>query len=252
MRFYMTFTKKSDYNKKNGKSSLHEGVLLVNKSKGVTSFSLVRLLRSLTKISKIGHAGTLDPQAEGLMILLIGSKFTKQSAAFINLGKEYEAEIYLGKTTDTYDAEGKVLQQNTTITPSQEQLETTLQQFQGESLQTPPMFSAKKVGGKKLYELARQNIAIERKPALVTLHITLQSYSYPIVKCHIRCSKGTYIRSFAHDLGHALGCGGYLFSLTRTSIGPFSIKDALTEEELVHTPFSHRYIHSHQALNLKE
>lgn len=207
------------------------GILLVNKAKGSTSFSLVRSLRKLTNVQKIGHAGTLDPLATGVMVMLIGKKFTQQADKLLNKDKEYEAKILLGKTTDTYDQEGKVLSASTLI-PTLEELEAVLQTFQGEILQLPPMFSAKKHQGKKLYELARLGKEIERKPCKVHLKIALLSYSYPYIDLHIVCSKGTYIRSLAHDLGQKLGCGGHLSELIRKRVGPFPLSSCVEEKSL--------------------
>lgn len=203
-------------------ASPYEGLLPICKPKGKNSFSLVTLLRHLTHIRTIGHAGTLDPFADGVMILLIGKRFTRLSNRFLNQDKEYLATIHLGITTDTYDIDGQIISENP-LTPTLGQIEEALLKFQGTILQTPPMFSAKKVEGKKLYELARKGITIERESVPVTLHITLISYSYPHLQLKVACSKGTYIRSLAHDLGVELGCGAHLFSLTRSRSGSFTL-----------------------------
>lgn len=209
----------------------NEGLLLVDKPKGKTSFSLISVLRKQTHIQKIGHAGTLDPLATGLMIILIGKSFTRLSEAYIQHEKEYDAQIHLGSTTDTYDAVGKILT-SSSIIPSLQEVETALLQFQGFVQQIPPMFSAKKIKGKKLYELARKGIEIERKPQSVHLKITLIEYTYPCVHLNIVCSKGTYIRSIAQDLGQLLTCGAYLSELRRTRCGEFHVKDSLKGELL--------------------
>ena len=201
-----------------------EGILPVCKPKLKTSFSLVSALRKLTKITTIGHAGTLDPFADGVMIMLIGKKYTRQSNLFLHQDKEYIATAHLGITTDTYDIEGKITEQNPLI-PTLAQIEDTLLKFQGTILQTPPMFSAKKVGGKKLYELARKGQTIERKPVPVTIHITLIEYVYPHLTLKVQCSKGTYLRSLAYDVGLELGCGAHLSSLTRTRSGNITLKE---------------------------
>jgi tRNA pseudouridine55 synthase len=200
----------------------HQGILPISKPKGKTSFSLVSMLRKLTQIRKIGHAGTLDPFAEGVMILLIGKRYTQMSNRFLNQDKEYIANAHLGITTDSYDIEGEITAQSSLV-PSLEQIENTLLQFQGTILQTPPMFSAKKVGGKKLYELARKGITIERQRVPVTLRIELLDYTYPHLKLKVQCSKGTYLRSLAFDIGQELGCGAHLSSLTRTQSGSFTL-----------------------------
>ncbi|MBS0621307.1 MAG: tRNA pseudouridine(55) synthase TruB [Verrucomicrobia bacterium] len=202
----------------------HEGILPINKPVGKTSFSLVGLLRRLTGIRTIGHAGTLDPFADGVMILLIGKRFTTQSHRFLNQDKEYIATVRLGIITDTYDTEGQIISESPLV-PTLSEIESALLAFQGTILQTPPMFSAKKVDGKKLYELARKGVTIERAAVPVTLRIELISYTYPELVIKVACSKGTYIRSLAFDLGNHLGCGAHLSSLTRTRSGHFSLSD---------------------------
>jgi len=213
---------------------MNEGVLLVNKPRGKTSFSLVYALRRLSQIKKIGHAGTLDPFATGVMILLIGKKFTRLSDHFLHHDKEYVAKVHLGVETDTYDCEGRILLE-TSLIPSLEEIQRTLQNFQGKILQTPPMFSAKKVQGKKLYELARKGLEIPRVAAPIELETQLISYTYPYLELKIRCSKGTYIRSIAHDLGKELGTGAHLSELVRTRSGPYHLDQCL-DGTLLNTP----------------
>lgn len=210
---------------------LPEGILLVDKATGKTSFSLVNILRRRLSVRKIGHAGTLDPLATGLMVMLIGSRFTKISESLLTNDKEYEAEIFLGSSTDTYDSEGKILFQSEII-PTREEIETALHTFQGIIQQVPPMFSAKKVNGKKLYELARQGKTIERKAVSVEVKTTLLSYHYPLVSLNVSCSKGTYIRSIAHELGVLLGSGAHLSNLRRTRSGQFHVQDSIPESYL--------------------
>lgn len=212
----------------------NNGILLLNKEKGITSFGLIKILRRLTGIKKIGHAGTLDPFATGLMILLIGKEFTTQSDLFLNLDKEYAATLFLGKSTDTHDEEGSELNTSDKI-PTLEEINEHLSSFQGEMMQTPPMYSAKKVNGQKLYKLARKGITIERKPVPITLSTTLVSYEYPYLKLHVKCSKGTYIRSIAHELGEKLGSHAYLFALERTRVGPFDLNSAISQKDLTET-----------------
>lgn len=211
--------------------TLVEGILLVNKSKGRTAFSLVAQLRKVTRIQKIGHAGTLDPFATGLMVLLIGKNYTRKSDLFLNHDKEYVTTVKLGTTTDTFDCEGVVQSQSDYI-PTLEEVENALQHFQGKVLQTPPMFSAKKKEGKKLYELARKGITIEREPVEVTLNTQLLSYEYPYLKLHVQCSKGTYVRAIGYDLGQMLGCGAHLQELIRLRSGPFHLEDAIDGDQL--------------------
>jgi tRNA pseudouridine55 synthase len=203
---------------------LNEGILLINKPRGKTSFSLVATLRRLLDVQKIGHAGTLDPFATGVMVLLVGRQYTQLSDQFLMHDKEYIAQLHLGIVTDTYDCEGKILQESTLI-PSLQEIETVVEGFQGEILQVPPMFSAKKKEGKKLYELARQGKTIEREAVPVCLQIEIQHYLYPYLELKVACSKGTYIRSLGHDIGAALGCGAYVSQLERVRSGSFHIED---------------------------
>lgn len=211
---------------------MKEGILPVCKPKSQTAFSLVSILRRITQIRTIGHAGTLDPFAEGVMILLIGKRYTTLSNQFLHQDKEYRAQVCLGVTTDSYDTEGQVIAQSTYI-PTHLEVENALLKFQGTILQTPPMFSAKKIGGKKLYELARKGITIERAAVPVTLHIELIAYNYPYLDLHVHCSKGTYIRSLAYDIGNELTCGAHLSALTRTRSGTISLQECCDGRQLL-------------------
>lgn len=220
-----------------------EGILPVCKPKGSSSFSLVSILRKATGVRTIGHAGTLDPFATGVMILLIGKPFTRKSDQFLGQDKEYIAQVHLGIETDTYDSEGQIVAKNDRI-PSLSEIETALLSFQGTILQIPPMFSAKKIGGKKLYELARKGVVIERAAASVTLHTSILSYTYPHLELHVRCSKGTYIRSLAHDLGALLGTYAHLSELSRTKSGAFSLADCCDGKRLLDPEYSwQNYLH---------
>jgi tRNA pseudouridine55 synthase len=196
----------------------------------------VGILRKLTHIRTIGHAGTLDPFADGVMVLLIGKRFTRLSNQFLHQDKEYLATVHLGIVTDTYDIEGQITAQSPLI-PSLFEIEEALLKFQGTILQTPPMFSAKKVEGKKLYELARKGITIERQAVPVTLRIERIDYSYPSLSLKVQCSKGTYLRSLAYDLGVELGCGAHLSALTRTRSGTFTLKDCCDGARLFETSY---------------
>jgi tRNA pseudouridine55 synthase len=211
-------------------TSKPEGILLVDKPVGITSFGLVARLRKLLNVQKIGHAGTLDPFATGVMVMLVGRNYTKLSDTFLCQDKEYRAVLKLGEATDSYDCEGQITA-SSDIIPSHEALLQTLEKFQGTIQQTPPMFSAKKVGGKKLYELARKGQEIERQSVQVSVAIKLISYDYPFVTFDVACSKGTYIRSLAHDIGSTLGCGGHLTQLRRTRSGAFQIDNCLNLEK---------------------
>jgi tRNA pseudouridine55 synthase len=160
------------------------------------------------------------------MVMLVGRHFTRLSDQFLLKDKEYVAEVFLGKTTDTYDCEGEVVARSDLV-PSLEDIQRALESFQGEILQIPPMFSAKKIQGKKLYELARSGKEIERAPVKVVVDTHFISYHYPYLHLRVRCSKGTYIRSIAYDLGVKLGCGAHLSNLVRTRSGTFNLENCL-------------------------
>jgi len=214
----------------------NSGILLVNKEAGSTSFHLVSLLRKLTRIQKIGHAGTLDPFATGVMVMLIGQEYTRKSNEFLLCDKQYRAIVHLGVSTDTYDIDGQETARSEVV-PTLTQVENALRAFQGEILQTPPMFSAKKIQGQKLYDLARQGISVERQPVKVKLSIQLICYAYPELEILIDCSKGTYIRSLAHDLGNLLGTGAHLSLLTRTKSGAFTLEKCVPQSQLHNASF---------------
>ena len=216
------------------------GILLVNKPKGKTSFNLVAMLRRIYGVKTIGHAGTLDPFATGVMVLLVGKNYTKMSDQFLGQDKEYEAIIRLGIVTDTYDCEGQTLKTSEKI-PNLEEIQTVVEKFQGKILQTPPMYSAKKVNGKKLYELARNGITIEREAREVSVKLDIISYDYPFLKVHVACSKGTYVRTLAYDIGENLGCGAHLSDLIRTRSGSFHLKDCLDGALLQNPPIDHNF-----------
>jgi len=207
-------------------TELKEGILLLNKPEGRTSFSLIRSLRKLTGIKKIGHAGTLDPFATGVMIMLIGREYTRLSDKLLFQDKEYLANVSFGVSTDTYDCDGKVVARSKKI-PLPTEIQEVVAKLQGEIEQIPPMYSAKKVRGKKLYEIARKGETIERTPAKVKLTTEILSYTYPNLYLRIACSKGTYIRSIAHEMGQLLGCGAHLSKLNRTRSGNFCLDNCL-------------------------
>lgn len=226
-------------------TELKEGILLINKPEGRTSFSLIRSLRRLTGIKKIGHAGTLDPFATGVMVVLIGREYTRLSDKLLFQDKEYLGCVSLGVSTDTYDCDGKVVARSKKI-PTLAEIQEAIKKFQGEIEQVPPMYSAKKVQGKKLYELARKGTTIERMPAKVKLTTEILSYEYPNLNLRICCSKGTYIRSIADELGHILGCGAHLLKLNRTRSGTFCLENCidgnlLDQPEFDITPFLFSY-----------
>jgi len=209
------------------------GFILIKKPSGITSHDVVDKLREITKIKKIGHAGTLDPFAKGLLILGIGRQFTKKLSNFQKEDKEYIATLRLGAESDTFDREGKIVERKVEKIPEIKEIEKVLKSFLGEILQVPPIFSAKKIKGKKLYELARKGIKIEPKPQKVKIYeISILEYKFPHLKIKVKCSSGTYIRSLANDIGKKLGCGAYLEELIRTNIGEFSIENAVELSKL--------------------
>ncbi len=201
-------------------------IVLINKPQDWTSFDVVNKIRHTLKVKKVGHAGTLDPFATGLLIVGVG-KGTKRLNQFLHLDKTYRAVIKLGIETDTYDRTGKIVKEMDASHVSRELVEQNLKRMQGEILQLPPMFSAKKVNGKPLYKLARKGKEIERKPQKVMVYqAKLLNWQPPLLTVELKVSKGTYIRSYAHDLGQALGTGAILQDLVRTEIGEFQMADS--------------------------
>ncbi len=208
-----------------------EGVVLFNKPKGLTSNEVVEYFKKLTK-KKVGHGGTLDPLAEGLLILGVG-EYTKELNKFLKESKKtYIAEIVLGSKSDTYDAEGKIEKVSDNL-PSKEKIEKELKNFIGEVLQKPPLYSAVKIKGKPAYEYIREGKRIELEPKKVKIYdLKILEYQNGILKILAKVSSGVYIRSLANDLGEKLGCGGYLNSLIRTKINEFELERALTFEDI--------------------
>lgn len=212
------------------------GVLVVDKPAGPTSFDVVRRVRSLLRIKKVGHTGTLDPMATGVLPLCLGED--TRIAGYITEGdKSYDAVLRLGQTTDTLDAEGTVLQTRPVPPLSEALLEEVFARFRGPQLQTPPMYSAVKIDGKRLYELAREGKEVERAARPVTVHaLLLRDFSADAITLSVKSSKGFFVRTLAAELGEALGCGAHLTALRRTHSGPFHLGQALplaTLEELV-------------------
>lgn len=203
------------------------GVLVVDKPKGITSFDVVRDVRRALKVKKVGHTGTLDPMATGVLPICIGDG-TKIAQFITEATKAYDATVKLGATTDTLDAEGKVLETRPVPTITRELLESAFEKFRGTISQVPPMYSAIKIGGKRLYELARAGEEVERQPREVTVfELTLRDFSADEFKLSVRCSKGFYVRTLAADLGEALGCGAHLSALRRTQSGPFVLAQSI-------------------------
>jgi len=211
-----------------------EGIINVLKPPGMTSSDVVIWMRRVLKTKKIGHTGTLDPGVAGVLPLCVG-KGTRLAEYITEQGKAYLAEVTFGITTDTQDAFGKVTQE-TANNMRQSDLEQILSDFMGEISQTPPMFSAVRKEGKHLYEYARQGIAVERTPRVVSIYkLELEKWyegEFPRAVLYIECSKGTYIRTLSHDLGQALGCGAHMSHLLRVRSGPFKIQESWTLEEI--------------------
>lgn len=215
------------------KQEFEEGqVLLIDKPMEWTSFDVVQKLRNIIRIKKIGHAGTLDPLATGLLIVCTG-KFTKRINEYMAQEKEYTGTFTLGATTPTYDLESEPKNFKPFEHITAEQLHSTVKSFSGAIEQVPPAHSAIKINGKRVYELARQGKEVKLEPRKVTIHaFEITKVVLPVVYFRIVCSTGTYIRSMAHDFGQALHCGAYLSSLRRTKIGNFKADDAIPLDEL--------------------
>ena len=208
-------------------------VVLFNKSGSSTSHDAVTAVKKLFKVRKAGHAGTLDPLATGVLLVCL-NEATKITGYLSDLDKEYIVTAKLGESTDTYDTEGTITRRSAAeLAVTRNEIETTLLGFTGEIEQTPPMFSALKVNGKPLYELARKGIVVDRKPRIVKVHsIEILEYKMPYLRLRVSCSKGTYIRSLCNDIGDALGVGAHVTQLARTRIGGFTLEHAAAIEEL--------------------
>lgn len=208
------------------------GVLNIYKEKGYTSHDVVAKLRGILGQKKIGHTGTLDPDAVGVLPVCLG-KATKLCDMLTDKNKTYETVMLLGKVTDTQDTSGAILSEHDTSTMDETAVRTAVLSFVGDYMQIPPMYSALKVNGKKLYELAREGIEIERKARPVQiLEIQIRDINLPRVRMEVTCSKGTYIRTLCHDMGTKLGCGACMEELVRTKVSRFDIKDSLTLEQV--------------------
>jgi len=209
-----------------------DGILNINKPWGKTSFSIVAMVRRLTGERRVGHAGTLDPAATGVLPVCLGQG-TRIVEFLVDATKTYRAEIELGVATDTYDASGRVTRREDASGISLEQLEAALESFCGLIQQTPPMYSAVKYQGKPLYELARAGITVERRSRPAEIHhLELKEWQPPVATIEVVCGKGTYIRTLAHDLGQTLGCGASLRSLVRLRCGLFNIEEAVSVHQL--------------------
>ncbi len=223
------------------------GFLLADKPAGWTSFDVVAKLRGITGVKRIGHAGTLDPFATGLLIVAIGREATRKIDGFMKLDKTYETTIYLGATSTTDDITGDIKQCDAISVGekkwSREEIEKTMQKFIGTFEQIPPMFSAIKQNGRRLYKMARAGKVVERKPRAITIHkIYLLKYEWPALILRIKCGSGTYIRALARDLGETLGVGGYCETLRRLQIGGYDVKDAWPIEKFTHENWQTRLL----------
>lgn len=213
----------------------NQDFILIDKPVGWTSFDAVNFVRRQLRIStgnkkiKVGHAGTLDPFATGLLIIAAGRENTKRIDEFKAMPKTYVADIRLGATSDTFDSDGTIIISDTSNveTITLDKIKEVLNTFIGPQLQLPPMFSAKKIAGQRLYDLARKGITVERQPNEITIFdIKLLNYNYPNLSIEVTCSTGTYIRTLAYDIGNRLGVGAYCQELRRTSIGQYEVKNA--------------------------
>jgi len=213
-----------------------EGVLLVDKPTGLTSHDVVYRLRRKLAMQRIGHAGTLDPMATGLLIMLVG-KATRISQYLISLDKVYEGEVTLGATTNTQDAEGEVMESRPVPPLTAAEVQAAMNGFLGDQYQTPPMFSAIKVDGVPLYKRARKGEEVEREPRFIRVATyELTRFAPPELDFRLRCSKGTYVRTLAYDLGQKLGCGAHLSALRRTATDKLRIESALPLDEIEALP----------------
>ena len=205
-----------------------DGVIVIRKEKGFTSHDVVAKLRGILHMKKIGHTGTLDPDAEGVLPVALG-KATRLVDMITDKEKTYEAVMRLGVVTDTQDMSGTVLSQTAELHVTEEELRAVIESFVGDYMQVPPMYSALKVNGKKLYELAREGKTVERKPRPVHFYeIEILEINLPLVHFRVTCSKGTYIRTLCHDIGEKLGCGAAMETILRTKVGRFTLDDAIT------------------------
>ena len=203
-----------------------EGLYLINKPRGRSSFSIVAQVRRVSGIKKVGHAGTLDPEAEGLLVVLVGKDFTKKAEQYSKLDKTYEFEIKLGENSTTDDEEGEKVKISD-AKPSSAQLASVTAELTGEITQTPPVYSAIKIGGQRAYKLARKGENPDIPSRKVTIeNFKILSYDYPLVRLSADVSSGTYIRSLARTIGEKLGTGAYCTQIVRTRIGEFELKDA--------------------------
>jgi tRNA pseudouridine55 synthase len=209
-----------------------DGVLLVDKAEGMTSHDVVAMARRKLGTKKIGHCGTLDPIATGLLLLTVG-RGTKVQDLLMSEDKEYVGTFVLGLTTDTQDRQGEVIQRRPVPSLTENEIRAAFEKFRGDFYQLPPMVSAKKQAGVRLYKLARQGKVIEREPRLVHVYrYTIDRVALPEIDFSVLCSKGFYVRTYVHDIGEVLGCGAHLKSLRRTKSGRFDVANAITVDQI--------------------
>jgi tRNA pseudouridine55 synthase len=217
-------------------SATPDGVLLVDKADGMTSHDVVALVRRKLGIKKVGHCGTLDPIATGLLLLTIG-RGTKVQDLLMSEDKEYVGRLVLGVSTDTQDRQGEIVEQHPVPPLDEKQIHAAFEKFRGDFYQLPPMVSAKKHGGVPLYKLARQGKVVEREPRLVHVYrYSVDRIAPPEIDFGVLCSKGFYVRTYAHDIGETLGCGAHLDSLRRTKSGRFDVANAISVNEIKSAP----------------
>ena len=208
------------------KDNQKDGVILVNKPKGITSHDVVDIVRRRMNIRKVGHAGTLDPLAEGLLIILVG-KYTKAFPQFVGFDKKYSGIMKLGEVTSTGDSQGELIETKECSHLTEFEIKEAFSFFEGDIDQIPPMVSALKVKGKRLYALARRGIVIKRDPRRIRVHsLKIIKIDMPYVELYVHCSKGTYVRKLAEDIGQRLGCGAHMVKILRLGIGPFTLDKA--------------------------
>jgi tRNA pseudouridine55 synthase len=217
-------------------TAILDGVLLVDKAEGMTSHDVVAVVRRKLQIKKVGHCGTLDPIATGLLLLTIG-RGTKVQDLLMSEDKEYAGTLTLGATTSTQDRQGEILQTREVPQLTDDQIREAFEKFRGDFYQMPPMVSAKKHGGVPLYKLAREGKTVEREPRFVHVYrYTIDRIAIPEIDFSVLCSKGFYVRTYAHDIGEVLGCGAHLKSLRRIKSGRFDVADSISVDEIKNGP----------------
>lgn len=211
--------------------TLQDGFFIIDKPQGITSFGVIARLRKIFNVRKIGHAGTLDPLATGILVVAVG-KATKQLKNYVGLDKEYEAEMKFGWVSDTDDSTGKLVERECKVF-SIEQLEKVLMSFVGDIEQIPPQFSALKVAGQRAYKLARKGQKVELKPRKVHIYtLELLDFSWPFARIRVSCSTGTYIRALIRDIGSHIGCGAVMTALRRTKVGEYTLDQAVSLDKV--------------------